>query len=395
MKRSFSLLSIVLLVSLAFCVSAIAGPKVAVVKSDDHKLVGEDYSLDYAFYHPGYDDQFGKENIEIINSIAQWGPESEAAIEKMVRKAINLAGGFPVKKGDTVFIKPNLVEDIMVIVQWGWQNGKPATPKDIQCETTDPRVVRGVAIAALEKGAKKVMFGELPARGDGYVSAMHYGYKKMADQLNKKYPGRVELVDLKAGPYKFYKPKGTGGLALKEYAIPEILVNSDVVISVPAMKTHLMAGVTLSLKNIGIGAAATNVYGQFKMGLPHQRLAEVIVDVCDIVGIDYVVVDGIWAMESTGPILWTGGKPIAMDLVVAGKDPVAVDYITTELMGMQGELIGSTRLAQKYKLGTFKNVKVVGTPIKVAMKHFEPVPRGGRFPGYYAHNVGWGPGKPE
>ena len=46
-------------------------------------------------------------------------------------------------------------------------------------------------------------------------------------------------------------------------------------------------------------------------------------------------------------------------------------------------------LAQEYGLGTYAGVEVVGTPVHLAMKHFDPVPRDKRFPSYYAQNVGW------
>jgi uncharacterized protein (DUF362 family) len=199
-------------------------------------------------------------------------------------------------------------------------------------------------------------------------------------------------VDLRVKPYRNYKAEKTGGLALHTYAIPELLVDTDIIISAPVMKTHLMAGVTLSLKNIGIGCPTPLIYGQMKLGLPHQRLSEVIVDVCSIVGIDYVVMDALWAMEGPGPVR---GNQIAMDMVIAGKDPVAVDYVATELMGFKGGMIGSTRLAEKHGLGTYRDVEMVGTPFGLAMKQFESVPRAARFPGVYSHNVGWALGLGE
>ncbi len=369
-----SLLSITFMFS-----SAMAGPRVAIVKSDNHELVGEDFSMAFDWIHP-YD--FDKPIETILASYPKWGAESEAAIEKMVREAIKLAGDWPVKKGNTVFIKPNLVVDVMNRI-----TQQRAKPEQLQATITDPRVVRATAIVALESGARKVVFGDLPAHGDSYATAKHYGYEAVAQELNRKYPGKVELLDLKAMPYKAYKAEKTDGLALKEYAMPEIFVDADILISVPAMKTHTMAGMTGALKNIGIGAAHPNVYGQYKMGIPHQKLAEVITDVCSIAQIDYVVMDAIWAMEGNGPV---DGSPVAMDMVIAGKDPVAVDWVATECMGFKGDMIGTTRMGQKYGLGTYQEIEVVGVPILQAMKMFSPVERGARFPSVYSHNVGWG-----
>jgi uncharacterized protein (DUF362 family) len=380
MKRKHILSVSILAAALLLSMTAFAGPKVAIVKSDNHKLVGESYKLDINIIQP-YD--FSKPISETQYVHPEWTKESEEAIEKMVRKSIELAGDWPVKKGNTVFMKPNYVVDA-----WNRLTANKAKPEEIQSCVTDPRVIRGVALVALESGAGKVLIGELPAHGDSYATAKIYGCELVVKELAKEYPGKVELLDLKSVPFAYYKAEKTGGLALKEYAIPKILMEADVVISVPKMKTHMMAGITVSLKNIGIGAPTSTVYGQPKFGLPHQRLAEVIVDVCKIVGIDYTVVDAIWAMEGNGPM---DGSPIAMDMVVAGKDPVAVDWVCTECMGFKGEMFGITRLAQKYGLGTYQNVEVVGVPIAQVMKHFEPVPRALRLPTVYSHNVGWGP----
>jgi uncharacterized protein (DUF362 family) len=378
MKKNSFRLFVTLCITLVIFSPALAGPKVAIVKSNN--LPVEDYKFDMAIIRP-YD--FSKPIEKLLPRQAHWGPERQAAIEKMVREAIKLAGDWPVTPGKTVFIKPNLVVDNMFLLA-----SQRTKSEEILSTITDPRVVRAVALVALESGAKKVMFGDLPASGDSYATALAWGYETVAKELNQKFPGKVELVDLKSVPYKFYPAKKTGGLALKEYAIPEILVNSDIRISVPIMKTHSMAVVTLSLKNMGIGAVTPSVYGSFKLGLPHQRLWEVIVDVCNIVPIDYAVVSALWGMEGSGPLL---GNPVAMNTIIAGKDPVAVDWVGAECMGIKGDLIVVTRMAQKYGLGTYQDVQVVGVPIQQAMQQFDPIPRAKRSP-VYNRMIGWEPG---
>jgi len=64
---------------------------------------------------------------------------SEKAIEAMVRDAVELAGGWPVKAGDVVLIKPNLVASMFFL----WYSGK-LTEEDYQACLTDPRVVRAL-----------------------------------------------------------------------------------------------------------------------------------------------------------------------------------------------------------------------------------------------------------
>jgi uncharacterized protein (DUF362 family) len=378
MKRIlFFILTVVIATTLSSV--ALAGPKVAIVKADsnDKKVVTEGYKFDLTFMSH-YPDDPTELNMKFAR--ASWTPESADAIEKMVRQAVKLAGGWPVKKGDRVILKPNLVAD-----WWAQLMSKRTSLPILQCTVSDPRVTRAAALLALEAGAKEVMIGEQPAHGDAYATLVSWGYLAVVQELEKKYPGKIKLIDLRAMPYSYYKPT-TGGLNQKEYAINDILADPDIVmINLPVMKLHCFNGVTLALKNIGVGALHINEYGSPKLGMPHQKLWEFIVDVCSIVKTDYVIIDAIWAMEGNGPEF---GDPLALGMIVAGKDLVAVDWVTTELMGIKGDLIVTTVMAQKYGLGTYKNVEMVGTPIEEARYHFVTVPTAGRVPGVYSHNVG-------
>jgi uncharacterized protein (DUF362 family) len=391
MKRVFAVMFSVLLAVSLFYSAAIAGSTVAIVKYDgDWKTIGEGYEFDWTFLSH-YD--FDKDNKDALKFVrASWTPESATEIEGMVRKAIKLTGNdWPVKPGDTVLLKPNLVSD-----WWHFLTTGRTKKELVQAQVTDIRVVRGVAIVALESGASKVLFGESPAHGEAYASMVCYGYENVVNELNQKYgSGKTELLDITKMPYSYYKATKTGGLALKEYAITDIFVDPKVkVISISAMKTHCMAGVTLTMKNIGIGSPTVKEYGSPKLGLPHGRLGEVIVDVVGIVKPKYAVVSGIWGMEGFGP---EAGNPVPMGMVIAGKDLVAVDYVTTEVMGFKGDKILSTVLGQQYGIGSYKDVNVVGRPIAEVRTVFEPVPRASRTPWAWAHNEleGYTPPIPE
>jgi uncharacterized protein (DUF362 family) len=300
----------------------------------------------------------------------------------MVRQAIKLTGrDWPVKEGDTVLLKPNLVSDWVYLLATG-----KGTAEAVQATLTDIRTVRGAAIVALESGARKVLFAEGPARGDAYANMVAFGYEDVVEELNQRFgEGKAELLDITKEPYHFHKPTRTGGLALPEYGVNDVFADPNIVlISVSAMKTHSFAGVTLNLKNIGIGCPSCKVYGLPKLGLPHQRLGEVIVDVCDICKPKYAITSAIWAMEGNGP---EGGSAVPMGMILAGKDLVAVDWVATEVMGFNGDSVLTTVLADKYGLGTYKNVNVVGRPISEVKTTFEPVPRKDRAPFAYPHNM--------
>jgi uncharacterized protein (DUF362 family) len=203
----------------------------------------------------------------------------------------------------------------------------------------------------------------------------------MVEDLNNP---KVRLVDLGDEPWKWYPaPKA---LALKNYAMAEIIGEMDQIISIPCLKTHTLCGVTSSLKNIGIGMPTTRIAGSIKMGLPHKVVTEVITDVNMITGNDYTVVDAIWGMEESGP---DNGPGVAMGLIIAGNDPVACDAVSTVVMGFKVTNIGTTVMAEKYGLGTYHDIEVVGRPISEVQVVFTPVKRGHRWPPEMGDVAGW------
>jgi len=345
------------------------GPSsVGIVKCKNHELVGESWKDPFNPLPKGEPPRkFWKPS---------WSKESQIKIEEMVRDAIEAAGDWPIEKDDVVAIKPNLVGSPLLFAQMGRH-----TDPELQCSVTDARVVRAVAILAKESGAKEIYIVANPMVADGYINLRQWGYGEVAKETGAK------LVGLSQIPYKYYK--APFGIAYKEYALPTLMVDKvNKVISVAALKTHSITGVTLALKNIGVGVPTGRVYGGPRLGLPHDKIVEVITDVCSIVGIDYAIIDGIWAMEGNGPL---NGDPVPMDLIIAGPDPVAVDAIGTEIMGFRKESIGTTRMAQAYGIGAYHNinVQVIGDSFEKVLKQFNPVPRKFRFPGSFGDVYGW------
>ena len=341
---------------------------VGIIKEKNHELVGESWKDPFNPFPEGEPpDKFWKPT---------WSKESEIKIEEMVRKAIAAAGDWSVEKGDIVAIQTNLVASPLLNAQMG-----RLTDPELQCSVTDARVVRAVAILAKESGAKEIYIVCNPMIANGYISLRQWGYGKVAEETG------ATLVGLSDVPYKYYP--APLGLVYKQYALPTLMVDVvNKVISVAALKTHSITGITLTLKNTGVGTPTGRVYGGPRIGLPHQRIAEVITDVCSIVGIDYAIIDGIWGMKGNGPL---SGDPVPMDLIIAGRDPVAVDAIGTEVMGFQKESIGMTRLAQAHGIGTYEGTKVqaIGGPLEKMVKQFASVPKKFRFPASCGQVYGW------
>ena len=376
MKKTFLLSALILLLGTTL---AFAGPTVSIVKSDNHDLSGEQWNFSMF--------DFGK------RWETTWTPESEAYIEGMVRKAVKLAGGLPVRRGDDVIIKVNLVQDAWYVLSCELLKNdidpvKYPVPDAkyfnqlMQSILTDARVAKAVCKIAKEKGAKSVAIIEAPNAGLTAAYYLVYGYKDWADKMG------VKLLDPDTNcTLGTYKPK-TRNPALSEYVLPKEWVDADCRISIGKMKTHDNAGISLTLKNVAVGIVPKTVYGAIKLGLPHGKMNRVVADINSIAGAHFSIVDGLWGMDGWGAF---HGRPIPSDLIIAGRDGVAVDSVGAMLMGTHGWIYGNIRECKENGIGTYDNIKIVGTKKEDAVRIYMPVPPG-KHPDHTASGVlGWRP----
>ena len=285
----------------------------------------------------------------------EFTPASTKEVERMVRKAVKLAGGWPVKRGDTVFIKFNANNDQWYLICVG-----KSSAADFTCTNTDGRVARAVALLCKESGAKKIYIGEASGTANALAQM-----RVWAADLAVKATG-AELVDIDRVPYRWVK--APHALAAKEYAIPSVVLDADVVISVAPLKIHDLSGTTANMKNIGIGIPPNQVYGSCKIGLRHDMLHKTIGDVCEIVDIDYNVIGSIYGGEGQGPTRCDG---IYHGIVIASPDPVAADAVGTATMGLVPKHYGYLRVGQEIGLGTYEDIQVVGNSIEEVLKVYQ------------------------
>jgi uncharacterized protein (DUF362 family) len=155
----------------------------------------------------------------------------------------------------------------------------------------------------------------------------------------------------------------------KEIYIHEDLYRADMVCSVPMMKTHGLAGVTLALKNIGIGAFPGMIYGTVRSDV-HRRASEIeptgtstaIIDMVKVNKIGLSVIDATWAMQGQGPSVTRGGELIKSNLIIAGTNPLAVDLVGANVMGFETDEIDTFKWAFKagMKPRRIDEIQIVG-----------------------------------
>ncbi|MFC2005461.1 DUF362 domain-containing protein [Chloroflexota bacterium] len=274
------------------------------------------------------------------------GPKrpNQKEIEANVRKVIELTGGLAdiISAGDTVIIKPNVVHAM-----------HPDTGV-----TTDPRVCKSIADIIKEIGARPVIAESSSIGKDTEESFKVTGYTKLRDE-------GYEVIDLKKEETVIVQvPEGK---VFKEISLPRIVVDAKTIISVPSMKTHMAVKVTLSLKNMkGILPDTFKRKFHLTFGIFHG-----VADLCTVMRPKLSIVDGIIAQEGLGPV--EGRTPLELGLIIAGKDPVAVDTVTSLVMGFEPGEYEIANTAAESNIGTadINEIEVAGESISGIMRKFK------------------------
>ncbi len=275
--------------------------------------------------------------------------EIAAMVEQAIDGALGSGGlGMLVKSGDVVLVKPNL--------GCGYKS----------YETTDWRVVKPIVQEAKQAGASQVYIGE--GEGCGYGMGVFDGAGYTANIPDVTY---VNFNDIVSNPY--YNVSVSGGLWDTPIAIPQVYFDADVVISVPKLKTHSAAGVTLSLKN-AMGVPPVPLYsspGWTYRNLIHDNyeVRKTIAQINLARKPDFAVIDAILAGQGEGP--WAA-NPIEVDTILASRDLVALDAVGATSMGIDPERIPYLVYAHEKNLGILDldAIRITGTPIAAVQKNF-------------------------
>lgn len=253
----------------------------------------------------------------------------------LVKKCIDLLGGINkfVHRGNKVTIKPNIFS--------------PSAPGS--GAITNIEVVKAICMLVHEAGGIPII---AEGSGAGYNSITVFkatGYSELSKNLG------IELIDLNKDDFEIIKVPNPS--VIKNFKIAKTILDTDVLINVPVMKTHMMTGVSLSLKNLkGV------LPGKEKLKTHLTDLDRGIVDLNKIVKADITIMDATIGMEGNGP---TTGTPIKLNAVVAGDDGLAVDFVSCKLMGINPTDIMHIKLAID-ELGSVsgdEDIELVGDPL--------------------------------
>jgi len=221
-----------------------------------------------------------------------------------------------VKPGERVLLKPNMLYAKL--------------PE--AAVTTNPEVVAAV-IELVRRAGGKPLVGDSPGVGKLSRVAEKSGILKVLEETG------TELVE-------FMEPVEVSGEGLfRRFELARPYLEADRVINLPKLKTHGMMTMTCSVKNLfGAVVGAAKAAWHLKAGEDRDMFARMLLEIYLLRKPDLNIVDAIVAMEGDGP---GSGDPREVGLLIAGVNPVSVDVIAAEVLGIPKRLLYVERAAEK------------------------------------------------
>ena len=255
-------------------------------------------------------------------------------LRREMQNMLDQLGGLAdvIRPGARVVIKPNLTGNT-------WSDDKLPAPST-EMFVTHPALVQVLIELLLDAGAGKISIVE--GLGDEAIFKA-WGYSEVAAFTN------ASLVDLcKPAPYKDYVPfpVGAGRQIYDVLYMNAVMREVDVFISVAKMKCHSTTGVTLSLKNL-VGLPPVSLYRDdekhnhrssfHESTIYDTRLPRVVVDLNLAMPVHLAIVDGIRTVEGAAGVWDKGYNAVQPGLLVASKNALAADAVSTALMGFESD----------------------------------------------------------
>ncbi|MBR3890954.1 MAG: DUF362 domain-containing protein [Bacilli bacterium] len=256
----------------------------------------------------------------------------------------NLLKDVEIKDGMSVFIKTNALSP---------------HPKE-RAITTHPSVVKAI-IEYLKKYNVRIIVGDNPATKEMTAVYKVNGTMDVIKETGVELANNKDLKVISAKEYKRYK----------DFNVSRQIVESDILINVPKLKTHGLAYFTGAQKNLfgtiyGLEKAQWHVKSSspLEFGEAMSDLYSAIKEeVKDKVFIN--IMDGIEGLEGEGPA--TGGVKKSANVLLGSKDAIALDRVAMEIVKLDHTKSFISILSSDRGLGEFdlNNIDIIGDDLSL------------------------------
>ncbi len=253
-------------------------------------------------------------NRVTLLSLSDYSPEKTLTTIVQLLEPLGGIENF-VKPGQKVLLKPNLLA------------GKPPE----KAVTTHPEIIRAVT-QLIQAAGGIVYLGDSPGIGSAENVARKCGIMDVVEELGIVFTPFVESITVH--PH---------GRTFQELEVARELLEAEVVINLPKLKTHQMMGLTCAVKNMfGAIVGLRKPQLHLQAGSDKALFALMLLELCEQLKPSLSIVDAVVGMEGDGP---GSGSPIQIGALIAGINPLAVDAVATEVVGMKPDHSWTQKMA--------------------------------------------------
>ncbi len=243
------------------------------------------------------------------------------AVDQAVQEACSLAG-MPSVEGKRILLKPNILSDA----------------RQERNITTNPAVIRAMIRLLKKEGALEILVGDSPGLQSPSFLPKASGIYQVCEEEN------IRWVDFTKQPRTYTIPYTHS----KKLPLASVLEEVDMVFSLPKFKTHQLMYATGAVKNL-FGMVPNLFKSPCHVQFPTRELfASLIVGIATIIKPAFSLMDGIIAMEGPGP---ANGNPRHLGLLLASRDPIALDWTQAKIMGYDPTLVPIVQEGMRRGLG--------------------------------------------
>jgi len=239
----------------------------------------------------------------------------EAEVTQALHAALDLLGGWEplLPPEGLIYLKPNLAG--------------PFPPE--KGVTTHPAVVKAVA-RLFQSAGREVRVGDSPAgpARPGYLKFLYRrtGMEEVAQELGVSLDRDLEPVEVKISDPR----------SLRVVTLNRSFAETPVLVNLPKFKTHLFARLTGAVKNLyGAVSGIMKVAYHTRLKKPDDFMG-LLLDLVDYLQPRLSVVDAVVGMEGNGPT-WGRARPVGY--LLAGVNPLAVDWVMSRMMGFPQDAV--------------------------------------------------------
>ena len=234
-------------------------------------------------------------------------------IEKKLREGFELLGGESflrtlIPSNSRVLLKPNFISAV--------EKGSPIIT---HCSVFE------AVLRIIKDYSGNISFGDSPGTDSPLKAAEMSGFMETADRYGVKFADFINPIHVELNNPILYK----------YWDVAQGAYETDVLITLPKLKTHGMMYYTGAVKNqFGCIPGFRKAEWHTKQRDP-LNFAKMLLDLNSVVKTSFAVLDGIVALEGNGP---RNGNPKQMNTLIMGKSTTAVDSVAVRLIGYDNVL---------------------------------------------------------